>query len=355
MRRRALRGSGVVAQIPARASSWDVLHDHAELPLDLGELVDLHEVRVVETRRDARLIQEHVHVALIVAVVRQDPLDHDPLFESGGPFHTPEKHLGHAANSQATVQEVPSEPGRHRAKTLSSFANRRHPWRPQLELRYSFSVQRRLSRWLVGILLVVWAPQALAANRALRRAKRAYEQLEYDNVTPLLKKALEASSEPSEEVEIYALLATMHVMYGRDAQAEEAFVHVLERQPDFELPSDSSPKLFAALEAAEQQFAKPAPEDGASDGSVAETGGEVGEGDRGDPDGDQAGDGHDGGEVDPITNPMLPGPITEPTRFYSTWWFWTAVGVVVAGAAGTTAYFITQPRFPETEFGPYNL
>jgi len=178
---------------------------------------------------------------------------------------------------------------------------------------------------------MVWAPEALAANRALRRAKRAYEQLEYDDVAPLLRKALEASSDPGEEVEIYALLATMHVMYGRDAQAEQAFVHVLERQPDFELPVDSSPKLFAALEAAEQSFPSRPPDTATS------------------------GDGGDGGELDPITDPMLPGPVTEPAPFYSTWWFWTVVGAVVAGTAGTTAYFITQPRFPETEFGPYNL
>jgi hypothetical protein len=124
----------------------------------------------------------------------------------------------------------------------------------------------------------------------------------------------------------------MHVMYGRDAQAEEAFVHVLERQPDFELPADSSPKLFAALEAAEQSFPNRPPTTGGGNG-------EVGDGD---------------GDGEPITDPILPGPVTS-TPFYSTWWFWTVVGAVVAGAAGTTAYFVTQPRFPETEFGPYNL
>ena len=51
----------------------------------------------------------------------------------------------------------------------------------------------------------------------------------------------------------------------------------------------------------------------------------------------------------------MPGPMTASEPFYSTWWFWTIAGAVVAGAAGTTAYLLTQPRFPKTEFGPYDL
>jgi hypothetical protein len=48
--------------------------------------------------------------------------------------------------------------------------------------------------------------------------------------------------------------------------------------------------------------------------------------------------------------PFLPGKEEEPvvvetdksddTAFYKTWWFWTIIGVGVAGAAGTTAYFL---------------
>lgn len=180
---------------------------------------------------------------------------------------------------------------------------------------------------------MAWAPQAMAANRTLRRAQRAYEQLDYDKVTPLLKKALETTNLPEEEVEIYTLLATMHVMYGRDTQAEEAFVHILERQPDFELAADASPKLLAAFEAAELHFAEHASDERPVDEP------------------DELGD-----ATNPIDSPMDPlPPSTPPAPFYSTWWFWTAVGVVVAGAAGTTTYLLARPRFPDTAFGPYDL
>ena len=43
--------------------------------------------------------------------------------------------------------------------------------------------------------------------------------------------------------------------------------------------------------------------------------------------------------------PGGPGP-GERTKFYKTWWFWTLVGVAVAGAGGTTAYFLLRSSGP---------
>ncbi len=43
--------------------------------------------------------------------------------------------------------------------------------------------------------------------------------------------------------------------------------------------------------------------------------------------------------------PGGPGP-AERTKFYKTWWFWTLVGVAVAGAGGTTAYFLLRSSGP---------
>jgi len=55
----------------------------------------------------------------------------------------------------------------------------------------------------------------------------------------------------------------------------------------------------------------------------------------------------------PDKQPFLPGgdakkPEPEP-RFYKTWWFWTLIGVGVAGAAGTTAYFLLSSGGPSGE------
>jgi len=36
----------------------------------------------------------------------------------------------------------------------------------------------------------------------------------------------------------------------------------------------------------------------------------------------------------------------ESTKFYKTWWFWTLVGVAVAGAGGTAAYFLLRSSEP---------
>ncbi len=38
--------------------------------------------------------------------------------------------------------------------------------------------------------------------------------------------------------------------------------------------------------------------------------------------------------------------VAKPTPWYKTWWFWTVTGVVLAGAAGTTAYFLLQDSTP---------
>jgi len=35
-----------------------------------------------------------------------------------------------------------------------------------------------------------------------------------------------------------------------------------------------------------------------------------------------------------------PPPPPPPSPFYRQWWFWTAVGVVVAGAAGVSVYML---------------
>ncbi|HUU02646.1 MAG TPA: PEGA domain-containing protein [Myxococcota bacterium] len=54
-----------------------------------------------------------------------------------------------------------------------------------------------------------------------------------------------------------------------------------------------------------------------------------------------------------VKKPFLPGGKKpggpepgESTKFYKAWWFWTLVGVVVAGAGGTAAYFLLRSSGP---------
>ncbi|MBW1810308.1 MAG: hypothetical protein JRJ87_19075, partial [Deltaproteobacteria bacterium] len=61
----------------------------------------------------------------------------------------------------------------------------------------------------------------------------------------------------------------------------------------------------------------------------------------------------------PDKQPFLPDPGNKPggdakktelePRFYQTWWFWTLIGVGVAGAAGTSAYFLLNSGGPSGE------
>ena len=51
----------------------------------------------------------------------------------------------------------------------------------------------------------------------------------------------------------------------------------------------------------------------------------------------------------------LSGPVVKGTPFYKTWWFWTVVGVVVAGGATATAVALTSqtPKPPAADFSVY--
>ena len=109
---------------------------------------------------------------------------------------------------------------------------------------------KRWAQVVVCTLLVGVAIDARATkNRYLIKAKRAYENLEYTRVTPLLNKALKTVQSQAEEIEIYSLFATIHIVYSREEQAREAFKEVLRRDHDFDLPPNTSPKIRAALAA----------------------------------------------------------------------------------------------------------
>ncbi len=74
-----------VALLPEDARERDALeivHDH-EVTLTLGaDLVRLHDVRVVQAGREARLLQEHLEEARVLDELRLQLLDHEKLAET---------------------------------------------------------------------------------------------------------------------------------------------------------------------------------------------------------------------------------------------------------------------------------
>lgn len=221
----------------------------------------------------------------------------------------------------------------------------------------------------IAFAAAVPAHHAQAANRFLKKARRAYSDLKYEAVTPLLKKALRISKSKPEQVEIYALLAEMHVTYNREAQARRAFVEVLKREPDFTLSEDTSPKILAMLDAARLQLnivpttVAPSGEEQLQVEQTAATGSGPTEADTSsgsDADVvDAAPIGDSERDLNGATDPLAPSIGIRPAEesaFYESWWFWTALGVVAVGGAGGIAWATTRsPETPTGDFGPYPL
>ena len=75
----------------------DVLHGHVVLPVDLAQLVDLHDVSVHEVGGELRFVDEELEPGLLLRVVRMDDLERDALREARGAELLGLVHRGHAA------------------------------------------------------------------------------------------------------------------------------------------------------------------------------------------------------------------------------------------------------------------
>lgn len=216
-------------------------------------------------------------------------------------------------------------------------------------------------------LVAAGTPDAHAArNRHLVRAKKAFDDLDYGKVLPLLKKALKIAKEDDEEVEIYELMAIIHATYSRDEKARDAFKEVLRRKSDYELPPNTSPKIEAALEEARAELATEGVlhEEPEEEEVVVSRDEVVPLGDT-----DLASDSASTGEVatkeaepaaDPVVAATEPMPLlttrSRRTAFYKEWWFWTLVGgVLVAGGVGYGVYAYSQSGPPPHDLGPVPL
>jgi len=107
------------------------------------------------------------------------------------------------------------------------------------------------------VLLLVLASFALhgiarADNPKLAAARRAVEDVRYDDARGLLVEALEAgTNRPDELREIYQLSAATAMVLGQRDLAEQYYRRVLELDPEARLPADASPKLRQPFVAAQ--------------------------------------------------------------------------------------------------------
>ena len=99
----------LLAQERQERHSLQVLHDDVQLAIGLAELVDLADVRVRELRCQPRLGDQHLAEPRVIGEVRQDPFDHEQLFEARSTLQPCEEDLAHAAGREPREQLVASQ------------------------------------------------------------------------------------------------------------------------------------------------------------------------------------------------------------------------------------------------------
>src|SRR5438309_2009592 len=88
----------------------DELHHDVEDAVLLAEIEDVRDVRMLDARRDARLVEEHLLKARVVAELGLDRLDGVELLEVTLAAQPREPHGGHAAGRNGTQKLVSIEP-----------------------------------------------------------------------------------------------------------------------------------------------------------------------------------------------------------------------------------------------------
>ena len=266
-----------------------------------------------------------------------------------------------------------------------------------------------LSLWPIG------AARAEEPNPLIGQGASFYEELRYEEALQTLSAALvRAGNSDADEAAIYRLLAFTYLSLDRPEEAEGAYVRLLVRNPEFEPDRGLAPRFrefFAGVKARWIAAGRPGFQE-RSPAPVAITHRSPAEASPGqeqrleagvdDPDGRVArldlayrqgtnavferaeAQRAEGGFVamipaEAVSPPLveyyfealdaagLPvaalGDISAPLRIavpepsgsiVEQWWFWTIIGVAVAGAGATTAILLTQPN-PTTPTGTFNI
>jgi hypothetical protein len=82
----------------------------------------------------------------------------------------------------------------------------------------------------------------------MKRAKELHQALEYDQVLPLVQEVLSRDGVPIEEkLDAYVLEGSCLAVIGNTIDAEGPFRRLLRGRPDFDLPSDTPPKILSVF------------------------------------------------------------------------------------------------------------
>ena len=105
-----------------RSLPGDVLHRDEVGVVVLPELVDVHDVGVVQLNADPRLVDEHRDELFVLRHRREDLLDREDALEALDAEGLGDEHLGHAADVDALEEQVLAEDGRllHRVESRTA-------------------------------------------------------------------------------------------------------------------------------------------------------------------------------------------------------------------------------------------
>ena len=122
----------------------DVFHGDELVALFFGDIVDVHDARVIELRRQARLVEEHRHDARMLRVTRLQHLDDQVLLEAADGLLARDVELGHSSGREMTDDRVAADLA---ADDVLSVCPALHPTRIlaqtcQLRLTYPYAAGR---------------------------------------------------------------------------------------------------------------------------------------------------------------------------------------------------------------------
>src|SRR5262249_23509022 len=86
-------------------------HREEVMPIDGAELVGLNDIRMIELRRETRLVEEHGLDLVILGDAVLQPLDYDELAEALGTARNGRVDIGHSALPAFCEELIPPKDG----------------------------------------------------------------------------------------------------------------------------------------------------------------------------------------------------------------------------------------------------
>lgn len=170
------------------------------------------------------------------------------------------------------------------------------------------------------VALIGWVSLVLSAG-PLAPAEQAFAAKRYEQVLPALREARAHPLSLPDQVRADALEAMTQAAFDESEKAIEAFRRALELDPSFQIDPHASPKIRGLLDEARRRdrLLHPRPAQVVLTPNVLQA-------------------------------PVPEAPAAPAPPVWKRWWFWTAAGVVVAGASAAV-WYEAQPRFPAGSLG----